>query len=152
MRLVMLKFCFEFKIQIIKANIIDIIMNNPWNKDAYLTHLSYFSSKEVISKYVYFFLYYLWKRCSFDYFHKPSNGYWCARTRPRYGEECKPLFDGNVCFWASLEFIETKISYKNIPAGTLEMKPIVVDKDVYRKMRFRLLVQSVQLNEKVLFE
>ncbi len=57
----------------------------------------------------------------------------CAIARPRYDYRKRKMFDGKIGIWPFVERVAAKRSSKNRPAGTIEVKPIVVTREVYRE-------------------
>ena len=55
----------------------------------------------------------------------------CAVARPRTDPETGEYFDGKIGIWPFVRMAEAKITTRNRPAGTMEMKNLSVDKDVY---------------------
>lgn len=58
----------------------------------------------------------------------------CAVARPRFDKAGNVLFDGNIGFWGFTEEAEAQHSSKNRPRGTIEMKPVNMDRVEYRDM------------------
>lgn len=57
----------------------------------------------------------------------------CAVARPRYDYRKRRMFDGKIGIWPFVEKVAAKRNSKNRPAGTIEVKPITVTRDVYRE-------------------
>ena len=55
----------------------------------------------------------------------------CALGRPRYNPATCSLFNGKIGIWPFVKMEAAVRSSKNRPAGTMEMKPINVTRDVY---------------------
>lgn len=68
----------------------------------------------------------------------------CAVARPRFDSDGQVMFDGKIGFWAFTEEVPAQRSSKNRPRGTLELKPVNVNKDVYRKMLVENLFPAVK--------
>ena len=55
----------------------------------------------------------------------------CAVARPRYDYRKKAFFDGKIGMWPFVEKIKAQRSSKNRKAGTIEIKPLNVTREVY---------------------
>lgn len=68
----------------------------------------------------------------------------CAVARPRFDQYGKVLFDGKIGFWAFAEEVPAQRSSKNRPRGTLELKPVNVNTEVYRNMLLENLIPAIK--------
>lgn len=68
----------------------------------------------------------------------------CAVARPRHDSNGKVIFDGKIGFWPFVEQVAAKIYSKNRPKGTLELKPVNVDKTVYRDIIVENLIPAIK--------
>ena len=58
----------------------------------------------------------------------------CAVARPRfYPETGECVFDGKIGIWPFIERVAARRNSANRPRGTIEIKAIEVDRDVYRE-------------------
>ena len=64
--------------------------------------------------------------------HKPRIMFLCAVAKPRYDPHRKAMWDGKIGMWPIAELVPAKRTSKNRERGTLEWKPVSVNKDVYR--------------------
>lgn len=55
----------------------------------------------------------------------------CAIARPRYNPKTRLYFDGKIGIWPFISLQAAKRNSKNRPAGTMEMKPLTVTREVY---------------------
>lgn len=67
----------------------------------------------------------------------------CAVARPRYNDDGACTFDGKIGIWPFVEWKEAERSSVNRPRGTMELKPISVTRDVYRKYIIEKLLPAV---------
>ena len=68
----------------------------------------------------------------------------CAVARPRYNAQGECTFDGKIGMWP---FVESSIAQRasvNRPAGTLEWKPVSVDKDRYRTFMIEKVLPAIK--------
>lgn len=68
----------------------------------------------------------------------------CAVARPRFDEHGNVLFDGKIGFWGFTEETAAQRTSKHRPAGTLELKPVNVDRPVYRNMLVENLFPAIK--------
>ena len=63
----------------------------------------------------------------------PKIMFLCAVARPRHDRHDNSFFDGKIGIWPFVKQVAAKRSSRNRPAGTTELKPITVTKEVYRE-------------------
>ena len=68
----------------------------------------------------------------------------CAVARPRWDTTRNQSFDGKLGIWPFTEMVPAQRSSRNRPAGTLEEKPINVNKDVYRKFICEKVIPAIK--------
>lgn len=68
----------------------------------------------------------------------------CAVARPRFDEAGQCLFDGKLGFWAFVEEVPAQRSSKHRTRGTIELKSVNVDRDVYRDMVVSNVLPSIK--------
>lgn len=67
----------------------------------------------------------------------------CAVARPRFNLEGEVIFDGKIGIWPFVEEVAAKRSSANRPRGTLELKPVDVDRDIYREYLTDELIPAI---------
>lgn len=67
-----------------------------------------------------------------------------AVARPRFDKNGNVLFDGKIGIWAFTEEVAALRSSKNRLRGTLELKPINVDTEVYREKILKDLLPAIK--------
>ena len=68
----------------------------------------------------------------------------CAVARPRHDTTTNSSFDGKLGIWPFVEMVPAQRSSRNRPAGTLEMKNIVVTKEVYNRFICEKVIPAIQ--------
>jgi hypothetical protein len=66
-----------------------------------------------------------------------------AVAKPRYDEQGKETFDGTIGIWAFVKQTTAKNDSKNRLKGTLELKSIIITRDVMRKYICEKVVPSI---------
>ena len=74
----------------------------------------------------------------------PKVMFLAAVARPRHNFHTKAFFDGKVGFWPFAEWVPAKRNSRNRPAGTLELKPVTVTKEVYQSFLFDKLFPAIR--------
>lgn len=62
----------------------------------------------------------------------PKVMFLCAVARPQYDYNRKSYFDGKIGLWPFVHMVPAQRSSRNRSAGTLEMKPLTVNREIYR--------------------
>ena len=68
----------------------------------------------------------------------------CAVARPRYDDEGNCIFDGKIGIWPFVKKVVAKRSSKNREAGTEEVKPVKVTKNVYREFMVEKVIPAIK--------
>lgn len=68
----------------------------------------------------------------------------CAVARPRFDRFGNVLFDGKIGFWPFIEEVQAQRSSKHRSKGTWELKPVNVDRHVYRDMIVNKLFPAIK--------
>jgi hypothetical protein len=68
----------------------------------------------------------------------------CASARPRQNPETGDWWDGKIGMWFFVEYVAAKRGSKNRPAGTIETKPVNVDKKVFVQMVVDDLLPAIE--------
>lgn len=67
----------------------------------------------------------------------------CAVARPRYDYKKKRVFDGKIGVWPFVKQATAQRNLKRRPAGTVETKPLNVDREVYREYILHQVLPAV---------
>ena len=67
-----------------------------------------------------------------------------ATARPRYDAQGNCTFDGKIGIWPIIELVEAQRSSPNRPAGTMETKPVSLDRALYRRMMITLVLPAIR--------
>ncbi len=76
----------------------------------------------------------------------PKVMFLAAIARPLYDKQGYCVFDGNIGFWSFVEMVAAKRNSKNRPAGTFEVKPVNVTRDVYRTLIVEKFIPAIREN------
>ena len=67
-----------------------------------------------------------------------------AVARPRWDTTRNQSFDGKLGIWPFIEWVPAQRSSRNRPAGTLEMKSINVNKEVYKQFIIEKVIPAIK--------
>ena len=67
----------------------------------------------------------------------------CAIARPRWNTSENRIFNGKIGIWPFIEMRQAKNNSRNRPAGTWEMVPKNVTRDVYREMMIDKVIPAI---------
>ncbi len=76
--------------------------------------------------------------------HIPKVMFLCALSRPRYDPHTRKYFDGKIGIWAFAKKVRAQRTSRNRDAGTLELKPITVTREVYKQYLVRKLFPAIR--------
>lgn len=62
----------------------------------------------------------------------PKVMFLCAVAHPQYDYNRKSYFNEKIGFWPFIHMVPAQRSSQNRPAGTLEMKPLTMNREIYR--------------------
>ena len=74
----------------------------------------------------------------------PNVMFLAALVRTLHDEQGNFIFDGKIGFWPFIEMVAVKRKSRNRPAGTLEMKPVNVIRDVYRSFIVKKVIPAIR--------
>ena len=83
-------------------------------------------------------------RCAKSKRFIPKLMFLCAVARPRYDHRSRRMFDGKIGIWPVCEMVAAKRNSRNRPRGTMEMKPVNVNKEVYKKMFLENVIPAIK--------
>jgi hypothetical protein len=66
-----------------------------------------------------------------------------AVAKPRYNEQKKVMFDGKIGIWAFVEETAAKNNSKNRLKGTMELKTIIVTRNVMREFLCEKVIPAI---------
>ena len=69
----------------------------------------------------------------------------CAVARPRHDTASNTAFDGKIGIWPFTELVPAQRNSRNRPAGTMELKNLVVTKEVYKQFIVEKLIPAIEL-------
>jgi hypothetical protein len=67
-----------------------------------------------------------------------------AVAKPRYGPNGDVIFDGKIGTWAFVKEVAALKKSKNRPKGTLELKTVIVNREVMREYMCKKLIPAIQ--------
>jgi len=67
-----------------------------------------------------------------------------ATARPRFDRDGTCIFDGLIGIWPLVEEVVAQRRSINRPAGTVELKPVNINKDVYREIMISKVIPAVR--------
>jgi hypothetical protein len=67
-----------------------------------------------------------------------------AVAKPRYGANGDEIFDGKIGTWAFVKEVAALKKSKNRPKGTLELKTVIVNREVMREYMCKKLIPAIQ--------
>ncbi len=74
----------------------------------------------------------------------PKVMFLAAIARPLYDEEDHCVFEGKAGSWPFVEIVAATRNSRNRPAGTLEVKPVNVTRDVYRSFIVEKVIPAIR--------
>lgn len=76
--------------------------------------------------------------------HIPKLMFLCAVARPRVDPSNGQMFDGRIGLWPFAKMVPALRGSKHRPAGTLELKPVEVNKETYRAMLVNHVLPAIK--------